>query len=119
LNTKTTKDTTTTKLADEPTKPLPELDSVEIQEVPESKAGELQIGEELRLVEARDGLDRLHLNHDRICDEQIKPIPGIEPKTVVLDRQADLPPDGEPSSNHFMGEAVFIRRLQQTGPKAR
>jgi len=68
LDTKTTKDTKITKLVDEPAKPLLELNGVEIQEIPEPKAGKPQVGEQLRLIEARDGLGRLYFDDDSVAN---------------------------------------------------
>jgi hypothetical protein len=106
LDTKITKDTKIAKLADEPAKALPQLEGVEVHEIPKSEAGELEVGKQLRLVEAQDGLDRLYLDNDSVSNDQIEPISRIKSKAFVFDRQTHLPPDTEPSPTQFMGKAV-------------
>ena len=66
LDTKSTKNTKITKLADEPAKPLPKLNGVEIQQIPKPKAGEFQVSEQLRLMEARYGFDRFYFHDNSV-----------------------------------------------------
>ena len=58
---------------------------VEIHQEAEPTAGELQIGEQLRLMHWRERLDRFHLNDDASRDENVESIAGVEGDRACAD----------------------------------
>jgi hypothetical protein len=65
---------------------LLEQHDIEIDQESHAMAGQLQVGQRLRLVEARQCFNRFYLDDDCILDDQIEAIPNIEPRFPIENR---------------------------------
>ena len=68
-------------------------------------------------MEAGKRLDSLHLDHDRVSDQEIEPVAGFQREALVGDRKSHLPPYSDPPQLELMCEAMLIGRLEKTGPE--
>lgn len=49
-------------------------------------------------MEARERLDRLHLNDDRVIDDHVKAVAGVQTQPFILDWQGQLTANASPLS---------------------
>ena len=91
--------------------------TLKIHQESEAAFRHLEVGEELRLMNRRQCVDGLHLNHHRVLAQQIEAIARSDRNALVGDRQGDLSLDAEAPGRHLISQAMFIGRLQQTWPK--
>jgi hypothetical protein len=92
---------------------VPEAHDVEVEEEPEVKARQLEVGQHLGIVDGRELSDRLDLDEDRALDQQVDPVPCIDQYVVVAHRELLLSLDSEPTPPKLMFQAGFIRRLEE------
>ena len=63
---------------------------VEVQQVAQFVSPELQIADELRAVNVREALHRLHFHDDQTFDQQIQSIAQLELDPVIVQRHRHL-----------------------------
>ena len=114
----TTKDTKITKGSErEPANAVTEQRDVEIHEQAELQFRQLQVGQNLRLVEARQRLDRLDLHNHRIGDDNVKPIAGVQLQAFVENWEGNLTLDRNATKAEFVREALLVSRFKKAGPE--
>jgi hypothetical protein len=72
-----------------------EQNHVEIQEEADPATGQAEIGQQLRLVNRLNRLYRFDFDDDARTDQQIKPVTGIQRRTVVGNGHRHLPVNGK------------------------
>ncbi len=86
-NTKFTKDVLEGKTA----KTVFQKRYVEVDQQAQPMARKLQIGQDLRLMEARHRLHGFDFDHDEVLDQKIKPISRVECHAPIGERKGNLP----------------------------
>ncbi len=86
FDTKLTKRAKDTKSELEPPKPVLEQHAIEIHQESHGTSRQSQIGQYLRLEEARQSFDGFDLHDDQILDQKIEPIAGLQPRALEDDR---------------------------------
>ena len=69
-------------------------------------------------MDRRQGVDRFNFDHDLPLHQQVEPEADVEPRVPVLDRNGDLPVNSKARLKQFLGKAVLMDGLEQTGAKA-
>lgn len=64
---------------------LPKHRHVEVHQIAEPKLRQAEIGNDLRLMQARERLDRLHLDDDAVLYEEVQPIAGVKTPALIDD----------------------------------
>ena len=63
-----------------------------------------------------DGFYRLELDDDGIFNQQVDAVTGIDPQSVVLDRQCQLAMKADPPLLQLIGETGFVSDSSSPGP---
>jgi hypothetical protein len=71
--------------------PLLQDGDVEVDEQPQPKAGELQIGHHLCFVDWQQLFDRLQLHDDPAVYDNVEPVSAVEELSLVVDWERPLP----------------------------
>ena len=66
----------------------------------------------------QDALDRLHLDDERLLDEQVDSIRAVEAVSLEYDRKLELPLDLNTGPAQYPGETFVVGRLQQPSAEA-
>ncbi len=56
----------------------------------EPKTGEFEIGEELRIMDGSQRINRFHLQDHSLVDDQVKTVSRVEASAFLDERQGDL-----------------------------
>jgi hypothetical protein len=91
--------------------------NVEIHKESDALARQLEVGQDLGLVEARERLDRVDFDDDCVVNDDIHPIRGVQPRRLVDDRERNLAGEQHAARSEFIGEAVLIRGFEKAGPE--
>jgi hypothetical protein len=70
-------------------------------------------------VQRRDYFHSLQFEQDLVLDNHIGALAAIEPHTVIVQREIDLPYVGQAVALEFKGKAPFVNTLKQTRPETR
>lgn len=97
--------------------PVPHQLRVEVQEVPHTVPGEVQVGEELRLVRRMNLLDGLDLHDGRVVDDEVDPEVPLELPAPVGGLDGDLRVRGNAAMREFVHEGLLVERFEQPGAK--
>jgi hypothetical protein len=95
------------------------MDHVEVDEQPDFTSTELQVGEELCLVNRKDGFNGFQFDDHLLLDPQVDPVPGIEPAAAIDQRQWMLQFDPKPFQRQFLVQAESIGAFEQPRAKRR
>ena len=88
--------------------------NVEIDEKAQRPFPQAQIGQHLGFVYRLEPIHRFQLDHHLVVHEKVEPVTAIQPFALVTDRQRVLAPVGDAVQIHFVGQARFIGRFQQS-----
>jgi hypothetical protein len=85
---------------------------VEVSDYAYVFAGQLEIGEQLRLVDWKGVLDTLQFQNHGILNDQVEAIPAVQFDAFVFNRQWHLALKGEPTQVEFAAQALLIGRFE-------
>lgn len=74
---------------------------IEVEKQTHGDSGKLHIGQELRLMDRKDGLDRLDLNDQAVFHDQIRPKVQLQVLPLVNHRKLRLPIKLKPGLPQF------------------
>jgi phosphoglycerate-specific signal transduction histidine kinase len=69
---------------------------VEVEQITQPVAAQLEVAEKLSAMDIRQSLDGLHLDNDPLLDKQIQSMAKFDRNAVIYDRQRSLPINGQP-----------------------
>ena len=93
--------------------PCPQNHDVEVEQKPQRQATKSEVSKQLRGVNRFQAGYGLHLDNDRILDNQIEPIATFEPLATIGHRQRDLPLCAHSPKSQFSKKTCFVCRLKQ------
>ena len=91
--------------------------NVEVHQEAEAVAGELQIGQHLRLMNRRGRIDGFDLDDDGVPHEEVDAIARVEFDIALHDGQHDLSRHGAAAARQLIGETMLISRFEQPWPQ--
>jgi hypothetical protein len=95
---------------------LQQLD-VEVDQEGVTQTGQLQIGKRLRGMNRQKTLDALEFDQNQIVDDEIDPVSGFDSQAFEINRQVNLPLEGNASKPELVAEAAIVSGLEQTWPQ--
>src|SRR5205823_4803643 len=90
---------------------------VEVKQEASVYAAQSHIRQDLRLMDRHQSLNGFQLQDESAFDDDIDPIPAIQPHRFVDHRQGYLTFKVYPSPTQLKTEAFLVRGLQQSGTK--
>jgi hypothetical protein len=96
-----------------------EVLGVEVDQQADALPGELEIRVELRLVDAKESIDRLEFDDYLVGDEEIDSEPHVDGLILVLEGETELAGEWDFADGEFVREARFIRGFEQPGSERR
>jgi len=100
--------------ANSPSDSLTQVRDVEVNEQSDPLATQFEVGEQLCLVDRKDGLKRFHFDDHLVFDKQVDAIAELDDKAIVFDRKGFLRFEGDAEALQFVTKARSIRTFQKT-----
>ena len=88
--------------------------NIKVDEQSNAFTTEFQIGQQLRLMHRQDRLDGLHLDDDRIFDQDVEPVSHIDSESVILHGKKLLGLECQVVSLEFQAQTLAIRAFHQS-----
>ena len=94
--------------------------NIEVDQQTQPPIAQLQVANELREMDGRDGLQRLDLDNNRILNQHIDPKPNVRKlHTFVHDRNRNFRTHIHAGLTQFMHKASGVRAFKQACPEGR
>ncbi len=88
-----------------------------VQQITQAVSGEFEVGQDLRLVDRENPLNRLVLDDHQSFNQHVQPVANIESEFSIRERHPNLTLHYQPGPLEFMGEACLIRGLEKPRTK--
>ena len=95
----------------------PKLRRRSVDEEPNLKASQAHVRQELRVMERKQLIDALCLDHDLSFDDDVQPVATVELDSLVRHGERLLPLEGESTETELVTETLFVGGFEQPRPE--
>jgi len=85
---------------------------IEVDQQPGLQAGQLHVGQQLRLVDTLDLIDALQLDDQHVLHEDVDTVAAVEPNALVLNWLWMLKPELDAVQLQLVRQALLVGRLE-------